>query len=124
MPFHRQYAQFHAFLKSVENKKKWVIDPEAAEIVRRVFRLCIEGKGNETIARILQENKVLVPMAYWQSKGLGRGGKKTQSNPYKWCKTTIAKMLAQQEYCGDVINFKTYSISYKNNKRKKPHQES
>ena len=107
----------YGYMKSVENKKKWVIDPEAAEIVRRVFRLCIDGKGNETIARILQEDKVLVPMAYWQSKGLGRGGKKTQPNPYKWCKTTIAKMLAQQEYCGDVINFKTYSKNFRNKTR-------
>ena len=107
----------YGYMKSAENKKKWVIDPDAAEIVRRVFRLCIEGKGNETIARMLQEDKVLVPMAYWQSKGLGRGGKKTQPNPYKWCKTTIAKMLAQQEYCGDVINFKTYSKNFRNKTR-------
>ena len=77
----------------------------------------MEGKGNETIARILQEDEVLVPQAYWQSKGLNRGGKKTQPNPYKWCKTTIAKMLVQQEYCGDVINFKTYSKSFRNKKR-------
>lgn len=79
--------------------------------------MCIEGKGNETIARILQERQVLVPMAYWQSKSLDRGGKKTQANPYKWCKTTIAKILSQQEYCGDVINFKTYSKSFKNKAR-------
>ena len=56
-------------------------------------------------------------MAYWQSKGLPRGGKKTQENPYKWCKTTVGKILAQQEYCGDVINFKSYSKSYKNKTR-------
>ena len=57
--------------------------------------MCIEGKGNETIARILQENKVMIPMAYWQSKGLNKGGKKTQPDPYKWCKTTIGKILEQ-----------------------------
>ncbi len=56
-------------------------------------------------------------MSYWQSKGLNRGGKKTQPDPYKWCKTTIGKILCQQEYCGDVINFKTYSKSFKNKKR-------
>ena len=56
-------------------------------------------------------------MAYWQSKGLPRGGKKTQPNPYKWCKTTIRKILSQQEYCGDVINFKTCSKSFKNKTR-------
>ena len=107
----------YGYMKSPENKKKWVIDPEAAEVVRRIFRLCMEGKGNEMIARILQEDEVLVPQAYWQSKGMSRGGKKTQPNPYKWCKTTIAKMLVQQEYCGDVINFKTYSKSFRNKKR-------
>lgn len=107
----------YGYMKSPDNPKFWIIDEEAAQIVRSVFKMCIEGKGNETIARILQENKVLVPMAYWQSKGFGRGGKKTQSNPYKWCKTTIAKILAQQEYCGDVINFKTYSKNFKNKAR-------
>lgn len=107
----------YGYVKDPENKKKWIIDPDAAEIVRRIFRLCIEGNGNETIARILQDDKVLVPQAYWQSKGMSRGGKKTQPNPYKWCKTTIAKMLEQQEYCGDIINFKSYSKSFRNKTR-------
>lgn len=104
----------YGYMKSPENKKKWIVDAEAAQVVQDIFRMCLEGKGNETIARILQEQKVLIPMAYWQSKGLPRGGKKTQPNPYKWGKTTVAKILAQQEYCGDVINFKTYSKSFKN----------
>ena len=107
----------YGYQKSSENKKKWIIDPEAAEIVKSIFKMCLEGKGNETIARVLQEQKVLVPMAYWQSKGLPRGGKKTQPNPYRWCKTTVQKILSQQEYCGDVINFKTYSKSFKNKRR-------
>lgn len=107
----------YGYLKSPENKKKWIIDPEAAQVVQDIFRMCLEGKGNETIARILQERKVLIPMAYWREKGLGRGGKKTQTNPYKWCKTTIQKILSQQEYCGDIINFKTYSKSFKNKRR-------
>ncbi len=107
----------YGYMKSAENKKRWVIDPEAADVVKSIFKMCLEGKGNETIARLLQEQKVLVPMAYWQSKGLPRGGKKTQVNPYKWCKSSVAKILAQQEYCGDVINFKTYSKSFKNKTR-------
>ncbi len=107
----------YGYVKSPENKKKWIVDAEAAQVVQDIFRMCLEGKGNETIARILQEHKVLIPMAYWQSKGLPRGGKKTQPNPYKWGKTTVAKILAQQEYCGDVINFKTYSKSFKNKAR-------
>ena len=107
----------YGYVKDPENKKKWIIDPDAAEVVRRIFHLCIEGNGNETIARILQDDKVLVPQAYWQSKGMSRGGKKTQPNSYKWCKTTIAKMLEQQEYCGDIINFKSYSKSFRNKTR-------
>ena len=107
----------YGYTKSLENKKKWIIDPEAATVVKSIFKMCLDGKGNETIARELQENKVLIPMAYWRSKGLNRGGKKTQTNPYKWCKTTVQKILSQQEYCGDIINFKTYSKSFKNKTR-------
>lgn len=107
----------YGYLKSPDNMKKWIIDPEASQVVKDIFRMCIEGKGNETIARILQESKIMIPMAYWHDKGLSRGGKKTQSNPYKWCKTSVAKMLIQQEYCGDVINFKTFSKSFKNKSR-------
>ena len=107
----------YGYMKDPQNKKKWIVDTEAAEVVKSIFAMCIEGKGNETIARILQENKVMIPMAYWQSKGLNKGGKKTQPDPYKWCKTTVQKILAQQEYCGDVINFKTYSKNFKNKTR-------
>lgn len=107
----------YGYMKSPENKKKWIIDPEAATVVKSIFKMCLDGKGNETIARELQENKVLIPMAYWRSKGLNRGGKKTQTNPYKWCKTTVQKILSQQEYCGDIVNFKTYSKSFKNKRR-------
>ena len=107
----------YGYMKSPENKKKWIIDPEAAEIVRDIYRMCLEGMGNEAIAGELQRREVLIPMAYWQSKGLKRGGKNTQPNPYKWCKTTVQKILCQQEYCGDVINFKTYSKNFKNKTR-------
>lgn len=107
----------YGYMKSPEDKKKWIIDPEAATVVKSIFKMCLDGKGNETIARELQESEVLIPMAYWRFKGLNRGGKKTQTNPYKWCKTTIQKILSQQEYCGDIINFKTYSKSFKNKRR-------
>ena len=107
----------YGYLKDPNNKKRWIIEPEAAKVVRDIFRMRLEGKGNETIARILQESEIKIPMAYWFERGLGRGGKKSQPNPYKWCKSTIARILAQQEYCGDVINFKTYSKSFKNKTR-------
>ena len=107
----------YGYMKDPNNKKKWIVDTEAAEVVKRIFAMCIEGKGNETIARLLQESEILIPLAYWQSKGLKKGGKKTQTNPYKWNKSTVQKILAQQEYCGDIINFKTYSKNFKNKRR-------
>lgn len=107
----------YGYMKDPNDKKHWIVDPEASQIVKRIFFMAMEGKGNETIARLLQEDKILNPTAYWQSKGIGRGGKKTQPNPYKWGKTTVEKILKKQEYCGDVINFKTYSKSFKNKKR-------
>lgn len=107
----------YGYRKDPLNKKHWIIDPEAAQVVRDIFRMCLEGKGNDTIARILQENGILNCTAYWHEKGIGRGGKKTQPNPYRWKNSTIRKILTQQEYCGDVINFKTYSKSFKDKRR-------
>ena len=107
----------YGYMKSPENKKKWIIDPDASQVVKSIFRMCIEGKGNEAIAHVLQSNKIYIPMAYWHSKGLNRGGKQMPADPYRWSKTTVRKILTQQEYCGDVINFKTYSKNFKNKKR-------
>ena len=107
----------YGYMKSPENKKKWIIDPEPAAVVKDIFKMTLEGKGAETIARILEERKVMIPLSYWFSKGLPRGGKNSQPNPYKWCKSSVSKILANQEYCGDVINFKTYSKSFKNKTR-------
>ncbi|MGN1307335.1 MAG: recombinase family protein [Faecousia sp.] len=107
----------YGYMKSPENKKKWVIEPEAAAVVRRIFQMALEGRGNETIAHALQADKVPVPAEYWKTHGVRKPVSKGQNDPYKWCKSTIAKILSLQEYCGDVINFKTYSKSFKNKSR-------
>ena len=107
----------YGYMKSPENKKKWIIDPPAAVVVRKIFRLFLEGKGIDTIARMMQEDGHLNCTAYWQSKGIGRGGKKVQPNPYKWKCSTISGILQRQEYCGDIINFKATSRSFKNRRR-------
>ena len=107
----------YGYMKAPENKKKWVIEPEAATVVRRIFQMALEGKGNETIAHTLQADKVPVPAEYWKTHGVRKPVSKGQNDPYKWCKSTIAKILSSQEYCGDVINFKTYSKSFKNKSR-------
>lgn len=66
----------YGYMKDPQNKKKWIIDTESAEVVKSIFAMCIEGKGNETIARILQENKVMIPMTYCRAKVLTRAVKK------------------------------------------------
>ena len=81
----------YGYMKSPENKKKWIVDPEAAPVVKEIFRMYLEGKGMDTIARILQEEGHLNCTAYWQKKGVNRGGKKTQPNPYKWKNATIRR---------------------------------
>ena len=85
--------------------------------VRRIFRMALDGHGIGEIAAALAEDGVLTPTAYWQSKGVGRGGKKTKFSPADWRHSTVAKILSLQEYCGDVINFKTFSKPYKMKKR-------
>ena len=107
----------YGYIKSPEDKKVWVIEPEAAAVVREIFRLCINGMGNESIARILMDRKILNPTAYWRERGVNRSGKKTQPNPYLWKHTTVEMILSKQEYCGDIINFKSRSNNFKSKKR-------
>lgn len=104
----------YGYKKDPDNLRKWIIDDEAAEVVRRIYWLCVEGKGIETTARLLQEDGILTPTQYWESKGIRKGGKKSQDTPCKWCKTTITKILTLREYTGTLVNFKTYSKSFKN----------
>lgn len=114
----------YGYRKAPDNPKQWIIDEEAAEVVRKIYRLCIEGNGIETTARILQESGILTPTYYWAKKGIRKGGKKTQDNPCKWCKTTITKILTLQEYTGVLINFKTYSKSFKDKRRRENPEEN
>lgn len=107
----------YGYMKSPENKKKWIIDPEAAETVKMVFRMALEGDGPETIARKMSESHTLVPTAYWERKGIQRGGKRLIDDTCHWRVSTIQNILCKREYCGDVVNFKTYSKSFKNKKR-------
>ena len=64
----------YGFIKDPDDKKRWVVDEEAADVVRRIFNLCLEGNGPSQIARMLETDKVLVPSAHWQSKGISCQG--------------------------------------------------
>ncbi len=107
----------YGYKKDPDNPKRWVVDEETAQVVRRIFRMTVDGYGTEQIATILSEEKILTPIAYWREKGVNRPGKSKLRGPYMWNCSTITHILSLQEYCGDILNFKTYSKSYKNKKR-------
>ena len=107
----------YGYIKDPENPKRWIVDEEAAQGVRRIYRMTLEGVGTEQIAAKLEEDGVLTPRAYWHSKGINRPGKVKDLPPTHWNSSSVIKMLSVQEYCGDILNFKTYSKSYKNKKR-------
>ena len=107
----------YGYMKDPDNPKRWIIDEEAALIVQRIYSMTLEGLGTEQIAAQLERDEILTPRAYWLKKGIKRPGKGKQQPPTKWNSSTITKILSLQEYCGDILNFKTYSKSYKNKKR-------
>ena len=107
----------YGYIKDPDNPKRWIVDEEAAQVVRRIYRMTLEGVGTEQIAAKLEEDGVLTPRAYWHSKGINRPGKVKDLPPTHWNSSSVIKMLSVQEYCGDILNFKTYSKSYKNKKR-------
>jgi hypothetical protein len=107
----------YGYIKDPKNLKRWLVDEEAATVVRRIYALSLEGLGVLQIAKVLINDRILTPLYYWESKGIKRPVKATSGDPYKWNDSTVTKILTLQEYCGDVINFKTYSKSYKNKKR-------
>ena len=107
----------YGYMKDPDNPKCWIVDDEAALVVKRIYSMTLDGFGTEQIAAQLERDGILTPRAYWLQKGVKRPGKGKQLPPTRWNSSTITKILSLQEYCGDILNFKTYSNSYKNKKR-------
>ena len=107
----------YGYIKNPDDPRFWVIDPEAADVVRRIYDMALEGYGLAEIANALGKDGIVNPTYYWRNKGVKRSGYKSTLEPTKWGHTTVKKILTLQEYCGDVINFKSYSKSYKMKRR-------
>lgn len=105
----------YGYMKSQDNPNQWIIDEEAAQVVKKIFTLCLEGYGTSQIAKLLQKEQVLTPRAYWVTNGR-IGGYEMPNNPYKWVPDTVSSMLAKPEYLGHTVNFKTFKKSYKSKK--------
>ena len=107
----------YGYIKNPDDPRFWVIEPEAAAVVRRIYQMTLDGYGLAEIAAALGTDGIVNPTYYWRSRGVNRSGSKSTVEPTKWGHTTVKKILTLQEYCGDVINFKSYSKSYKMKKR-------
>ena len=104
----------YGYKKDPENKYHWLIDEEAAAVVRRIFHLTIEGKGPYDIARILFDDKIDTPAVYFgkQNKGVWKS-KEEFPNPYNWSGYIVGQILSKPEYMGHTVNFRSYKQSYK-----------
>ena len=98
------------YLKDPNDKTRWIVDEAAAQVVKRIFRLCMEGRGPMQIAKVLQEEKVLNPTAYKRRAGIKTPSPET-SDPYHWNTNTVVHILERREYTGCTVNFKTYTNS-------------
>ena len=105
----------YGYMKDPNDKYKWIIDEPAAKIVKRIFQMCVSGMGPSQIAKKLTAERVLTPTEYWNS--IGRKSSKQPSVPNHWCPAMIANILKRQEYCGDIVNFRSTNKSFKNKKR-------
>ena len=107
-------SAIYGYKKLPGDKYAWHIDEEAAAVVRRIFRLTIEGKGPYDIARILFDDKVETPAVYFgkQNKGIWKS-KEEFPNPYNWSGYIVAQILSKPEYMGHTVNFRSHKQSYK-----------
>ena len=108
----------YGYRKDPEDHNHWLIDEEAAAVVRHIFHLSIEGHGPYEIANILMREKVETPGCYFARNSSGSGqGMGTAEHRYDWHGGTVLKILGRQEYMGHTVNFRTHKISYKSKKK-------
>ena len=100
----------YGYIKNPDEPKAWIIDEEAAQVVKRIFTLCMEGRGPSQIAAQLEKDKVLNPTAYKTKQGMDTPHAEPD-NPYRWHDSTIVNILERMEYIGATVNFKTYTNS-------------
>ena len=107
----------YGYMKDPDNPKKhWIIDDEAAAVVRQIFAWCMEGYGPSQIAHKLKDAKVDCPTVHWAKMGRNAPAK-TPDDPYDWAPRTISGILERQEYLGHMVNFRTHRQSYKSKKK-------
>ena len=109
------YFAIYGYKKCPDDKNVWIIDEEAAAVVRRIFQMTLDGMGAYQIAKTLCNEKIEKPSVHFTKHNM-KGTKpstKSMANPYSWNGGTIKQILSKPEYCGHLVNFRTYKESYK-----------
>ena len=112
----------YGYVKDEKDKTRWLVDEEAAQVVKHIFDLCMEGRGPTQIAKVLTAEKVLTPTAYKHSQGRKTPNKEGIA-PHYWHSATIVKILERREYTGCTVNFKTYTNSIWDKKQRETPEE-
>ena len=113
----------YGYRKDPEDKTKWIIDEEAAQVVKKIFTLCMNGRGPSQIAEQLEREKILTPTAYKTKQGVKTPHTEPE-NPYRWHESTIVNILERKEYIGATVNFKTYTNSIWDKKQRENPEEN
>ena len=113
----------YGYMKNPENPKEWMIDEEAAQVVKKIFTLCMNGRGPSQIADQLEKDKILTPTAYKNKQGVKTPHAEPE-NPYRWHESTIVNILERKEYIGATVNFKTYTNSIWDKKQRENPEEN
>ena len=113
----------YGYMKNPENPKEWIIDEEAAQVVKKIFTLCMNGRGPSQIADQLEKDKILTPTAYKNKQGVKTPHTEPE-NPYRWHESTVVNILERKEYIGATVNFKTYTNSIWDKKQRENPEEN
>ncbi len=109
----------YGYIKDPEDKTHWIVDEEAAKVVKEAFHLCMQGYGPTQIAKEFSKRKIMNPTAHAKANGVNIPDNRGHDDNYIWRSSTIVHMLSRQEYLGHTVNFKTYRKSYKQKKQMK-----
>ena len=121
---HTSTHAIYGYKKDPEDKDHWIIDEEAAAVVRRIFQMSIEGHGGYEIAQILTREKVESPSYYLASRGIGLfKNRKDMTRPYDWYGNSVNVLLSKPEYMGHTVNFRTSKKSYKDKRVMNPPED-
>ena len=106
----------YGYIKDPNDKTHWIVDEQAADVVREIFHLCVQGYGISQIAKDISNRHIMNPTAHAKANNIIIPDNRQYAGDYIWADSTVSLMLSRPEYLGHTVNFKTYRKSYKQKK--------